>query len=119
MDKKPLLAILSIVGGSFINLSIVFADGDGTYNYGSEAAVKDEGVNPASNATFDKRLPPVLPGEELKDGHSKMKVWSTAGSVSSGNVPEAPHAPITGDGSNQTVINGVIVDDRADHRSHH
>jgi len=36
--------------------------------------------------TFDPRLPPVLPGEEVQVGDETMKVWSTGGSPSS----EAP-----------------------------
>lgn len=41
----------------------------------------DEQVNTASDASFDKRLPPVLPGEEVNDSGKRMKVWSTSGSV--------------------------------------
>jgi|GEM_PF-2358002 len=48
----------------------------------------------ASNASFDRRLPPVIPGETLPDGAGGTKVWSTGGSpVGSGVAPVPPQAP--------------------------
>jgi hypothetical protein len=38
-------------------------------------------VNQASDSSFDKRLPPVLPGELMNDSGKTMKVWSSAGAV--------------------------------------
>lgn len=95
------------------------SDSSGQLAYGEPPAVA---VNEGSNASFDKRLPPVLPGEVVNDGHSRSKVWSTAGSVSSGSAPQAPQVPNTGDNfrynGNSPVVGGVIVDqrDRRDQR---
>ena len=44
--------------------------------------------NAASDASFDDRLPPVLPGEELNDSGRTTKVWSTSGPVPVGRAPE-------------------------------
>lgn len=44
--------------------------------------------NEASDASFDPRLPPVLPGEEINDSGRKTKVWSTSGPVPVGQAPE-------------------------------
>ncbi len=67
--------------------------------------------NQASDASFDKRLPPVLPGEEVGDGDKKIKVWSTAGSVSA-NEPPAPHHPSTKHHLEGIDGVSVIVDQR-------
>lgn len=66
-----------------------------------------------SEATFDKRLPPVLPGETISDGKRKMKVWSTAGPVpvttlNSGDINVAPNR--RRNRGNQPI--NVIVDKR-------
>lgn len=42
-----------------------------------------EEQTPEEERPFDPRLPPVLPGEEVKVGEETMKVWSTGGSPSS------------------------------------
>ena len=44
--------------------------------------------NERSDASFDSRLPPVLPGEEVNDDGNKMKVWSSAGGVPVSPAPE-------------------------------
>lgn len=41
-----------------------------------------------SDASFDKRLPPVLPGETVTDSGRKLKVWSTSGPVPVSSPPE-------------------------------
>lgn len=76
-------------------------------------------ITERSNASFDKRLPPVLPGEVLNDGHSKTKVWSTSGPVvGNPQVPEAPVAPLApgsatyGNAQQLPNIGAVIVDNR-------
>jgi len=56
------------------------ADG-GASNSEWTAGRQDAAVNTASNASFDHRLPPVLPGEEVRDGRATSKVWSTSGPV--------------------------------------
>lgn len=45
-------------------------------------------VNKASDASFDKRLPPVLPGERVNDNGRDMRVWSTAGEVPVSQAPQ-------------------------------
>lgn len=62
--------------------------------------------NQASDASFDKRLPPVLPGERVSDDGHTMRVWSTTGPVPVASAPEvsAPQKSIE--------LGGVIVDER-------
>jgi hypothetical protein len=65
-----------------------------------------------SAAGFDKRLPPVIPGENIQHNGRTMKVWSSAGPVPVGPAPVAPQAPQVG-GQLGTAGNiGVIVDQR-------
>lgn len=60
--------------------------------------------------SYDKRLPPVIPGEEVEDMHKKTsKVWSTSGPVP---VHEAPQAPRAAQGANGVGNIGVVVDGR-------
>ncbi len=90
------------------------ADQDDRYDY--QAEIKQQEINQASNASFDKRLPPVLPGEVLNDGQGKTKVWSTAGSLNEGAAPQAqvaPQIPQNNIDAQNALIGGVIVDDRA------
>lgn len=47
----------------------------------------DETHQKASDASFDKRLPPVIPGEAISDSGRKTRVWSSSGPVP---VSEAP-----------------------------
>ncbi len=54
-----------------------------------KAKTSDEEINAGSDASFDKRLPPVLPGEEVNDSGKRMKVWSTTGGVPVADAPEA------------------------------
>lgn len=79
--------------------------------------------NRASDASFDKRLPPVLPGEEMNDSGKKLNVWSTAGSVGA-LPPSAPPAPPSVDvsGTHNGAYGlppGVIVDNRGGDRDRH
>ena len=62
-----------------------------------------------ADAQFDRRLPPVLPGEEVSDGKNKMKVWSSSGPVPVGRAPEPWADP------GKTRISpevGVVIDQR-------
>jgi len=72
-------------------------------------------LTPGSDASFDKRLPPVFPGEEVSDGKKTMKVWSSSGPVPVAEPPEPWR------GARQEDLNsmggvGVIVDQRKDER---
>lgn len=66
-----------------------------------------------SAASFDKRLPPVIPGEEIQDGNKKIKAWSTSGGVSVSEPPHAPEIPNTQPPlKDSTGRIGVVVDGR-------
>ena len=69
-----------------------------------------------ADASHDKRLPPVYPGEVVQDSGRKLKVWSTSGPVPVNNPPKAP---VAGQPGNTDVINpkeiSVIVDQRDSH----
>ena len=86
----------------------VFADQDGDWKLNREPRAVTSEVNKASDATFDKRLPPVLPGEEVNDSGKKMRVWSTSGPIP---VSEAPE-PWRAKGELPAGV-GVVVDNRA------
>ncbi len=67
---------------------------------------------PGSDASFDKRLPPVLPGETVYDSGKKMKVWSTSGPVPVSQAPEPWSTPVNLGGIGGGAGIGIIVDDR-------
>ncbi len=74
---------------------------------------KDVAVT-GSAASFDRRLPPVIPGEEIQHNGRKMKVWSTSGEVPVGQVPQPPQPPVApGNNYGQPNLGGVIVDNRS------
>ena len=70
-------------------------------------------LTPGSDASFDKRLPPVFPGEEVSDGRETMKVWSSSGPVPVGQAPE-PWRKHGGARYDAPAGVGVIVDRRED-----
>ena len=109
--------ILAIILNNFLISNCSFADQDGTYQ--PDAAPQEK--NKQSNASFDKRLPPVLPGEVLNDGQGKTKVWSTAGGVSVSAPSSAPQLPSGSQGYSygNTNIGSVIVDDRGTGKGNH
>lgn len=77
-------------------------------------ANKNSGVEHESSASFDKRLPPVLPGEEITKNGKTMKVWSSSGPVVVSEAPEPWKTPA------QQLPSGigVVVDQRNDHAEH-
>ena len=91
-------------------LSSVCCYADGEFNVGRAAPTP----NQASDASFDKRLPPVLPGEEVADGERTMRVWSSSGPVSVAQPPE----PFEGRAERKVLEGisrgamGVVVDGR-------
>ena len=100
--KKSLLLINLLL----ITLpALCFADGE------SVPPRAKQTPNEASDASFDKRLPPVLPGEEVSDGNKTIKIWSTSGPVP---VSEAPEPWKKKDGINGTQGLSVVVDQRKD-----
>ena len=89
--------------------AVLFADGDATAPKAPSAS-QNTGVNKASDASFDKRLPPVLPGERMNDSGHDMRVWSTAGGVP---VSQAPEPFKDRQLIDSFVTNGgIVVDDR-------
>ena len=84
------------------------------------ALAADDVAVTGSAASFDKRLPPVIPGESIKHNGRSMRVWSSSGPVPVGQVPQAPQAPVAGGnsgGAGQLPANvGVIVDNRPGQR---
>jgi len=80
--------------------------------------VPDSTPNQASDASFDKRLPPVLPGEHVNDSGRQMKVWSTAGPVPVSEAPEPWRKTKKEDLKEWLGPVGVVVDQRKDGRHH-
>ena len=108
-SSLPLLLTLLL----FAAPSVALGDGESLKD-----VAHDESPNAASDATFDKRLPPVLPGERVKDSGKTMRVWSTGGSVSVREPPAAPQAPSIGSNGELPENLSIIVDrEREDHRS--
>ena len=67
----------------------------------------------ASDASFDKRLPPVLAGEVVNDSGRMKRVWSTSGPVPVSDAPEPWKKNLTGQGNGAGIgvgNIGVIVD---------
>jgi len=105
--KLPLYATI------FLSCMTTFAWADAPAQGDSyrEAPLREQAQGSA--ASFDKRLPPVIPGEEIQDGNKKIKAWSTSGSVSVSEPPKAPELPNTQPSlKDATGGVGVIVDGR-------
>ena len=93
----------------------IMADGYVPDRSGAGTFRADEEMEPGSDASFDKRLPPVYAGEYVKDGARKKRVWSTSGPVVGRSAPVAPSA--NGRRQGGAVDPGrvsVIVDRRGD-----
>ncbi|MCB0337746.1 MAG: hypothetical protein KDD62_15625 [Bdellovibrionales bacterium] len=105
---RPLLIVYLSVA-CVLSAELLFADGE---DYPARAPQIEEPLEPGSDAQFDKRLPPVLPGEEVRDGKRKLKVWSTSGPVPVADEPE----PWNVKGEHKRPLNpnsvNVIVDQR-------
>lgn len=91
--------------------SISLADGGNREDWAApqNKEVSKSSVNDGSDASFDKRLPPVFPGEEVRDNGKKIKVWSTSGPVP---VSPPPQPFDTYNGRQLPSGTGVIVDRR-------
>ena len=80
-------------------------------------AFSDESMEPTptpdskrSSVLFDKRLPPVMPGEEVQTENGKIKVWSSSG-------PVPVNEPTISANTNRSDHFNVIVDERQ-HKRH-
>ena len=86
----------------------VLADGEWDEQVPAKQPTAEERntVNSASDASFDKRLPPVLPGERMNDSGRNVRVWSTAGPVPVSKAPEPwnDKKVVGGQGSSVSVI---------------
>jgi len=104
---QSIFLFLAVILLAFATLN-AFADGDSN-------AISTKST---SATQMDKRLPPVLPGEEIKTEGGTIKVWSSAGSPTQGKVV----APPTDINPNNIPNNiGVMVDRRDGFRdnNHH
>jgi len=105
MKRALALLILALFPG------FIFADGVES-NTPSSGSIANAPVNKASDASFDKRLPPVLPGERMNDSGHEVRVWSSSGPVP---VSQAPEPFKDKQLINDVVRNqGIIVDERRD-----
>ena len=90
-------------------LAVWADDGGDSFRVPADTAERTKSEVSKADAQFDRRLPPVLPGEEVSDGKNKMKVWSSSGPVPVGPAPE-PWAD-----SYKTRVSpevGVVIDQR-------
>lgn len=92
------------------------ADGDGEPSSRSRVEEQASSSAETSPQLLDKRLPAVMPGQEVTANGKKMKVWSSSGPVPVSEPPE----PWRRD-SGQIHVNesgvGVIVDQRDKEKS--
>ncbi len=110
--KSSQILNLVLLALLFFSPGLVSADGDG----GSAGAPTVVGT-PGSDASFDKRLPPVFPGERVNDSGKEIRVWSSAGPVPVSPPAQAPQPFEQGGAAvNGSAISGVIVDHREDAR---
>jgi hypothetical protein len=87
------------------------AKADGDPNSQTGAQIEVPGSTKTSRQLLDKRLPPVVPGQEVTANGKKMNVWSTSGEVPVSQPPEPWRHDRDGKHLNQQGI-GVIVDER-------
>ncbi len=83
---------------------LVRADGDG--RSGDTTLSNSPKDSPSDVVLKDRRLPPVLPGEEVGPSDQRIKVWSSSGEVPSAMVEQAKEQKGSGDGTQ------VILDNR-------
>lgn len=87
--------IVFLAASLALSAPIAFADTESRSEWvlREQAKTSQEAINAGSDASFDKRLPPVLPGEEVNDSGKRMKVWSTTGGVPVSGAPEVGGHP--------------------------
>lgn len=107
--RTILRTVVGVIGASLSITASVYADG-----YAQDAdpiPTATAGSGEVSPQVLDKRLPPVIPGQEVSVGERKMNVWSTSGPVPVAPPPE----PWKDENTNIQVAPGsvgVIVDER-------
>lgn len=99
MQYAILVAFLLV----FSAASFVFADGENA----------DNNSGTSFDAHTDKRLPPVIPGEEVQIGGKRVKVTTTAGPVPVGSPVDLNSDRLKGEDVKEALGNGgIIVDNR-------
>lgn len=115
MKAKGTYSVSSVVILVLFQMSVIgAASADGALG-DSNAPSSVEQVRPrVAPVEKDLRLPPRIPGEEVRDGAGrKLRVWSTSGDLNASEprVPPAPNdAPTLGLGGSSSII----VDGRPD-----
>lgn len=109
--KSKLLSLALIVFVASYSFELA-AHADGNEVVESTAgSVTDSSSNETSPQALDRRLPPVLPGQEVTVNGQKMNVWSTAGEVPVGQAPD-PWKQNPAVTQQQLQGAGVIIDQR-------
>lgn len=91
------------------------ADGEGVSN--GTRTITTRSQEDQLPPQLDKRLPPVLPGQEVTINGKRMRVFSTSGPVA---VSPPPQAPAPGESGNKVQLDDVdvIVDLRDSEKGH-
>lgn len=98
----------------FLLISVPSSLADAPGEPGGDAQREDWVVNKepsgagpkGSDASFDKRLPPVYPGERINDSGKPARVWSTSGSVDGGGAKEDSNSAKTKIPNIDVIIDG-------------
>lgn len=88
-----------------------YADGEQDDVGHDVASVTESSSNETSPQVLDKRMPPVVPGQEVTVNGKKMKVWSTAGEVPVAQAPE-PWEKDSSETKQELQGLGVVIDGR-------
>ncbi len=105
--ERVVSTLLTVVPAAVLASSLALADGLEEPSPPKAPQISHE---PESAASFDKRLPPVMPGEQIRDGNRSMSVISTAGEVAP--YDKVVRAPQPQDSFNTGGLGGVLVDQR-------
>ena len=111
MKKAAFLLLLCMIPG------FALADGDQAPETPPRHAERTGAEKVGADASVaDDRLPPVFPGEEVRDGKSTIKTWSTSGPVHVSRPPE-PWKDDTNYGLKLNSGVGIVVDGRDNSRT--
>ena len=103
---KMVLGVSFTLGGLLVGvLTVEKTLAQQPNEWSAPAGARELSTRKGSSASFDDRLPPVLPGEVIGQPGNEMKVWSSAG-------PLQVDPDVEIDGHNDSGPVGVIVDQR-------
>lgn len=108
MPKRLAASTFTMIAALFVCTSPVSADGADEISQPGQ--LPELSRERESAASFDRRLPPVIPGEQIRDGNRSMSVISTAGEVAP--YDKSVRAPQADMPANLAGVGGVIVDQR-------